>query len=208
MHKGLYLASLAVATVALWGLRPPAARNCFPKSCEQNAKQSGTTYGLFVATNKAKSRAPFSFASRYALALCLAALRLLLLRRTLFESCQKQTRPRLLVVVSVAMQKPSLTLLHVLRRGDLSPSRNERSGLKLDRAMVANVVKLNFATRRRDGFKFKGGSYLIGSDRSRPSRFLLAVVSRAKQLPPPLFFFKKTIPYLPTTCEVAALRVG
>ena len=62
-RKGLYLASLAVATVALWGLRPPAARNCFPKSCEQNAKQSGTTYGLFVATNKAKSRAPFSFAS-------------------------------------------------------------------------------------------------------------------------------------------------
>jgi len=61
--KGLYLASLAVATVALWGLRPSAARNCFPKSCEQNAKQSGTTYGLFVATNKAKSRAPFSFAS-------------------------------------------------------------------------------------------------------------------------------------------------
>ena len=63
------------------------------------------------------------------------------------------------------MQKSSLTLLHVLRRGDLSPSRNERSGLKLDRAMVANVVKLNFATRRRDGFKFKGGSYLVGSDR-------------------------------------------
>ena len=30
---------------------------------------------------------------------------------------------------------------------------------------VANAVKLNFATRRRDGFKFKGGSYLVGSDR-------------------------------------------
>ena len=68
-------------------------------------------------------------------------------------------------------------------------------------------MKLNFATRRRDGFKFKGGSYLVGSDRSRPSRFLLAVASRAKELPPPPFFFKKTIPYLPTTCEVAALRV-
>ena len=26
-------------------------------------------------------------------------------------------------------------------------------------------MKLNFATRRRDGFKFKGGSYLVGSDR-------------------------------------------
>ncbi|WP_185714568.1 hypothetical protein [Campylobacter rectus] len=43
------------------------------------------------------------------------------------------------------MQKSSLTLLHVLRRGDLSPSRNERSGLKLDRAMVANVVKLKLS---------------------------------------------------------------
>ncbi|WP_314702754.1 hypothetical protein [Campylobacter rectus] len=30
---------------------------------------------------------------------------------------------------------------------------------------VANAVKLNFATRRRGGFKFKGGSYLVGSDR-------------------------------------------
>ena len=30
---------------------------------------------------------------------------------------------------------------------------------------VVNAVKLNFATRRRDGFKFKGGSYLVGSDR-------------------------------------------
>ena len=70
-------------------------------------------------------------------------------------------------------------------------------------------MKLNFATRRRDGFKFKGGSYLIGSDRSRPSRFLLAVASRAKELPPPPpLFFKKTIPYLPTACEVAALRAG
>ena len=144
-RKGLYLASLAVDTIALWGLRPPVARNCFPKSCEQNAKQSRPTYGLLAATNKAKSRAPLSFASCYALTLCLAALRLLLLRRTLFESCQKQTRPRLLAVVSVAMQKSSLTLLHVLRRGDLSPSRNERSGLKLDRAMVANVVKLKLS---------------------------------------------------------------
>ena len=43
------------------------------------------------------------------------------------------------------MQKSSLTLLHVLRRGDLLPSRNERSGLKLDRAMVANVVKLKLS---------------------------------------------------------------
>ena len=48
------------------------------------------------------------------------------------------------------MQKPSLTLLHVLRRGDLSPSRNERSGLKLDRAMVANVVKLKLKLSRCD----------------------------------------------------------
>ena len=47
--------------------------------------------------------------------------------------------------LATVKQEPSPTPLHVLRRGDLSPSRNERSGLKLDRAMVANVVKLKLS---------------------------------------------------------------
>ena len=69
---------------------------------------------------------------------------------------------------------------------------------------VVNAVKLNFATRRRGGFKFKGGSYLIGSDRSRPSRFLLAVASRAKE-PPPFFFLKNNplSPYDVRSCCTA-----
>ncbi|EEF13471.1 hypothetical protein CAMRE0001_0065 [Campylobacter rectus RM3267] len=37
------------------GFTSPAARNCFPKSCEQNAKQSRTTYALFTATSEAVS---------------------------------------------------------------------------------------------------------------------------------------------------------
>ena len=59
-QKGLYLASLAVDTVALWGLRPPVVRNCFPKSCEQNAKQSRPTYGLLAAASAATQKPPLS----------------------------------------------------------------------------------------------------------------------------------------------------
>ena len=40
-RKGLYLASLAVATVALWDSRPPAVR-----SCKQNYLRSACSYEL------------------------------------------------------------------------------------------------------------------------------------------------------------------
>jgi len=65
-RKGLYLASLAVATVALWGLRPPAARNC-----EQTYLRSVYSY------QRSEVERPFPL-----LRLCLAT--------------AKQNRPRLL----------------------------------------------------------------------------------------------------------------
>ena len=106
-----------------------------------------------------RSRAPFSFASCYALTLCLAALRLLLLRRTLFESCQKQTtRPRLLAVVSVAMQKLPPTPLHV-RGGDIALLTQSIASLETNLAL--NLIKSKFMFSRHGSrrVKFKAEIY-------------------------------------------------
>ena len=100
---------------------------------------------------------------------------------TLFESCQKQSCPRLLAAASVATQKPSPTPLHVrsccaTRRLNLTFSRYGSRLVKFG-VKFANLVKIYskferktarrsiFAFRRGD-FKFGDGSYLVGSDRA------------------------------------------